>query len=197
MPTPANEQLEADLKRRFDVPDFEGVIAQAIAGYGDELYGFLLGLAGDSTRADDVFSALCERLWKGLPKFRWTSSFRVWAYTIARNEFLRSTRETNKARKQVPISQIASVQQAIESRRTTAIHQRTEVKDRFAKAREQLPPEDHMLLGLRLDRQMAWTDIARVLNSDSEEAGLAREAAVLRKRFERLKTRLRELLREA
>ena len=51
-----------------------------------------------------------------------------------------------------------------------------------------------MLLGLRLDRQMAWTEIARILGS--EEDSLAREAAALRKRFERLKIRLRELLRE-
>lgn len=192
---PANEELEADLKRRFEVPDFDGVIAAAIAGYGDELYGFLLGLAGDSARADDVFSAMCERLWKGLAKFRWDSSFRVWAYTIARNEFLRSTRDSNKARKQVPVSQVASVQLAIEKlRSTTPIYQRTEIKDRFAHVREQLPPEDHMLLGLRLDRQMAWTEIARILGG--EEASLAREAAVLRKRFERLKIRLRELLRD-
>jgi RNA polymerase sigma factor (sigma-70 family) len=194
MSTP-NEELEADLKRRFDVADFDGVIAAAIAGYGDELYGFLLGLAGDAARADDVFSAMCERMWKGLAKLRWDSSFRVWAYTIARNEFLRSTREANRARKQVPVSEIASVQQAIEKLRTaTPVYRRTEVKDRFAHVRAQLPPEDHMLLGLRLDRQMAWTEIARILGS--EEASLAREAAALRKRFERLKIRLRELLRE-
>jgi RNA polymerase sigma-70 factor (ECF subfamily) len=194
MPTP-NEELEADLKRRFDVADFDGVIAAAIAGYGDELYGFLLGLAGDASRADDVFSAMCERMWKGLAKLRWDSSFRVWAYTIARNEFLRSTRESNRARKQVPVSEIASVQQAIEKLRTTTpVYKRTEVKDRFAHVRAQLPPEDHMLLGLRLDRQMSWTEIARILGS--EEDSLAREAAALRKRFERLKIRLRELLRE-
>ena len=33
----------------------------------------------------DVFSALCERVWRKLPEFRWQSSFRTWAYAIARN----------------------------------------------------------------------------------------------------------------
>jgi RNA polymerase sigma-70 factor, ECF subfamily len=50
-----------------------------------------------------------------------------------------------------------------------------------------------MLLGLRLDRQMGWTDIARVLGT-GDEATLTRDAATLRKRYERLKDRLRELV---
>ncbi|MEO8699431.1 MAG: sigma-70 family RNA polymerase sigma factor [Kofleriaceae bacterium] len=189
-----SEELEAALKQQFDAADFDGTMTAAIEGYGGELYGFLVGLAHDRALADDVFGSACERLWKALPKFRWDSTFRVWAYTIARNEFLRSTRETNRAKQRVPISQVASIQQAIDRARTsTPLHQRTDVKDRFAKVREELEPDDHMLLGLRLDRQMGWTDIARVLGS-GDEAAVTREAATLRKRYERLKDRLRELV---
>jgi len=188
------EELEAELKRRFDLGDLDGTIAAAITGYGDELVGFLTGLAHDPTRADDVFGATCERMWKGLPKFRWDSTFRVWAYAIARNEFLRSTRDTARAKREVPVSQVQSIQQAIDHiRSTTPIHQRTDVKDRYAKVREQLEPEDHMLLGLRIDRQMAWNDIATILGAE-DAAAIRRESAALRKRFERLKVRLRELL---
>ena len=61
------------------------------------------------------------------------------------------------------------------------------VDDRIARIREQLSPEDHMLLGLRLDRQLAWSEIAQVLGYD---------AATLRKRFERLKVKLRALLQD-
>jgi RNA polymerase sigma-70 factor (ECF subfamily) len=193
----ANEALEATLKQRFDAADLDGTMSAAIEGYGGELYGFLVGLARDQARADDVFGATCERLWRALPKFRWDSSFRVWAYTIARNEFLRSTRETAKARRQVAVSQIASIQAAIDrARSTTPVYKKTDVKDRFAKAREQLEPDDHMLLGLRLDRQLAWLDIARVLGSGDDKA-LTKEAAALRKRFERLKVKLRELVEGA
>lgn len=188
------EELEAELKRRFDAGDLVGTVAGAITGYGDELFGFLVGLARDPTHADDVFSATCERMWKGLPKFRWDSSFRVWAYAIARNEFLYSTRETTRKRREVPISHLPSIQDAIARvRSTTPVYQRDDVKDRFAAVREQLEPDDHMLLGLRLDREMAWNDIAKVLGAE-DDAAIRREAAALRKRFERLKTRLRELL---
>jgi len=74
----------------------------------------------------------------------------------------------------------------------TPIYQQSAVKDRFAKVREQLDPDDHALLGLRLDRQMSWTEIAKVMG---DEAAGAREAAALRKRFERLKVKLRELVK--
>lgn len=189
--------LELAIRSRFDAGDLDGAIAKALEGYADELFGFLIGLARDRTQAEDAFSAACERMWRGLPKFRWDSTFRVWAYRIARNEFLRTTRAVTKARKNTPISEIASVRAAVSKMRsTTPLHQRTEVKDRFAQLREELDPEDHMLLGLRIDRKLPWNDIAKVLaNSDDEPS--AREVAALRKRFERLKVKLRELAKDA
>lgn len=57
------------------------------------------------------------------------------------------------------------------------------------------PPEDRMLLVLRLDREMSWTEVARVLTDDAADADVSREAARLRKRFERVKAKLAEQLR--
>ena len=185
------EPVEAAIRARFDAGDLDGTIAKALEAYADELFGFLIGLARERTQAEDAFSAACERMWRGLPKFRWDSTFRVWAYRIARNEFLRSTREVTKARKHTPISDIASVRAAVDRvRSSTPIYERTEVKDKFAELRAQLEPEDLMLLGLRIDRKMAWADIAKVLAATDDEPS-AREVAVLRKRYERLKAKLR------
>lgn len=189
-----SQHLEASLKRSFDAGDLDATMTAAIEGYGNELYGFLVGLARDRALAGDVFGATCEALWKALPRFRWDSSFRVWAYTVARHEFLRSTRETNRARHRVPISQLPSIQQAVDRVRSTApAHQRTDVKDRFAQVRAQLAPDEQILLGLRLDRQMEWNEIARILAA-GDAGAVARDAAALRKRYERLKIRLRRLL---
>jgi RNA polymerase sigma-70 factor (ECF subfamily) len=58
--------------------------------------------------------------------------------------------------------------------------------------RESLDPDEQTLLILRIDRQMAWTDIARIMGGDAPEAE-SRQAATLRKRFERLKERLRSM----
>jgi RNA polymerase sigma factor (sigma-70 family) len=188
---------EAEVRRRFDAGDLEGAMTAAIEGFGAELFGFLLGLSRDHDRASDAFGATCERMWRGLPTFRWDSPFPVWAYTIARHEFLRSTRTTARERKQVALSQAPSVLAAVDRVRTnTPLHQQTAVKEVLARVREGLDPEDHMLLGLRLDRKLPWNEIAAILGS-GDPAELRKEAAALRKRFERLKERLRTLVTDA
>jgi RNA polymerase sigma-70 factor (ECF subfamily) len=196
------DPIETAIKAAWDRKDFDGAISTALERYGDELFGFLMGLARDQTQAEDAFSAACERMWRGLPTFRWESSLRVWAYRIARNEFLRTTRDVQRARKGVPISQVASIQKAMDrARSTTPPHERTEVKDRFAELRAELDAEDLMLLGLRIERKMAWADIAKVLAAAEDEPREnepdAREIATLRKRFARLKDKLRERARKA
>jgi RNA polymerase sigma factor (sigma-70 family) len=185
----SDDPIERALRQRFDAHDLDGTLTHALEAYGSELYGYLCGLARDRAQADDAFGQTCERMWKGLPTFRWDSALRVWAYRIAHNEFLRTTRATARARREVPLSQVKSVQQAIaRARSETATYDRTPVKERFAELRATLDPDDHALLGLRLDRKLAWTEIAKVLGNDEPSP---REVAVLRKRFERLKTRLR------
>jgi RNA polymerase sigma-70 factor (ECF subfamily) len=64
---------------------------------------------------------------------------------------------------------------------------RTDVKQGVAKLRERLDPDDQTLLILRVDRDLSWREVADVM-------GLGEPA--LRKRFERIKTRLREMARE-
>src|SRR5262245_4514602 len=117
----------------------------AIDGYGSELFGFIAGLSPSADEAADTFSAVCERLWRGLPAFRWESSFRVWAYTTARNEFLNARkRRAARARREVPLSGRSAVDAAIARARTaTATFQRTDVKEAFARVREELEPDDH------------------------------------------------------
>ena len=72
--------------------------------------------------------------------------------------------------------------------------QRTEVKDRFSQLREALDPDDRILLTLRIDRDLAWDEVARVmLDGEAADAGtLQRETDRLRKRFQLLKTELRK-----
>lgn len=188
------EEREDAIRIRFDAGDLRGAITAAIEGYGPELFGFLNGLTRDRDRAADVFGATCERLWRGLPRFRWDSPFRVWAYAIARNEFLRSLRRRSGEGPRVPLSGLTSalVEQV---RSTTPAHRSPAVLDAFVRIRAQLDPDDHILLGLRIDREMSWPEIAKVLGGD--DADVERDAATLRKRFERLKQKLRELTLEA
>jgi RNA polymerase sigma-70 factor (ECF subfamily) len=188
----ARTKLEARVRELCEADNIDEALTVAVTGYGGELFGFLLGLARDRTRAEDAFAATCERIWKGLRTFQWSGAFRVWLYQIARNEFLRVIREGSLARRIVPLSQIPSVQLAIDRvRSTTPVHEKPDVLDRFAELRASLEPEDHMLLGLRIDREMSWSDIVGVLGTGNPDTA-SREAAALRKRFERIKARLVE-----
>jgi RNA polymerase sigma-70 factor (ECF subfamily) len=62
-----------------------------------------------------------------------------------------------------------------------------------------LPQEDQELLMLRVDRDLPWDALAEVLRGDDEipltPDVRKREAARLRKRFQLIKDRLREMAR--
>ena len=68
------------------------------------------------------------------------------------------------------------------------------LKDVYADIRSSLDEEDQTLLVLRVDRELAWRDIAIVLLGEEAPADdVTRKAASLRKQFERVKVQLREL----
>jgi len=192
--TPAErEALEPELRRQFDAGELHAVATAAIRAYGPELYGLLVGLARDADAAAEIFAGVCEKLWRALPAFRWESSLRVWAYVITRHHFLHWTRDRDRQRRQVALSDVSQLSElAAQVRTATAAHLRTEVKDGFAKLRETLAPDDQLLLNLRVEGNMPWNDIARVLAEDGATPS-AREVAALRKRFERLKRELQAL----
>jgi RNA polymerase sigma-70 factor (ECF subfamily) len=79
---------------------------------------------------------------------------------------------------------------------------RTEVKDRVAQLRDELSPEDQAILILRIDRKLEWRDVVRALADEGEkgeelsDAEVTKRSATLRKRFERVKDRLRKLAAE-
>lgn len=73
---------------------------------------------------------------------------------------------------------------------------RTDVRDGFHRMHGLLGPADRMLLTLRVERKMAWEDIARILSEGCEvasERAIQRKAAALRQRFKRLKAKLRAM----
>jgi RNA polymerase sigma-70 factor (ECF subfamily) len=176
----------------------DGAATRAIEGYGPEIYGFLVTRHAGEDEAADVFSAVTESLWRALPKFAWESSLRTWAYTIARHASVRArTNEQRRARGAVPIDEQAS-RLAMEVRTRTQTFLRTERRSAIAQLRDELPTEDRTLLVLRVDRELAWNELARIMLDapDPDEVTVKREAARLRKRFQLVKERLVAMGRE-
>jgi RNA polymerase sigma-70 factor (ECF subfamily) len=170
----------------------------AIETYGAELYGFLANVLDGSPCAADVLSQTIEAFWYSLSEFRAGCSVRTWLYLLARRTVKRHKRQPWH-RLRTGEDHLTELVAFAHSR--TAPWQQTAIKTRFRDLRDKLDPDDRMLLVLRIDRDMEWTDIAQVTLdanvADRDATELAREAARLRKRFQLIKGKLREHARES
>jgi RNA polymerase sigma-70 factor (ECF subfamily) len=192
-----------DVEDRFrslvEAGDLRAAASAAVEGYGPEVLGFLVTLLRSEADAAEAFAQACEDLWTGLPRFEGRSSLRTWFYVLARHAASRLRRSPHQRHRRAAVSEVSLVAEGVRSR--TLPFLRTEVKDRFAAIRDALPEEDRALLVLRVDRNMSWNEIARVLltRDSSDEPSreiLAREAARLRKRFQLVKDDIRARARE-
>ena len=187
------DDLEARLRDLHARGDLEGAATAALKGYGSEIFGFLVAMHRDEEDAAEAFSSFGEDLWRGLPGFGWKSSFRTWAYTLARHAAFRQKKgDRRRAKRGIALDECPSLSAVEEQiRSATMPFLRTEVKDRFAVLRDALPPDDRSLLILRVDKKLAWLDLARItLGDEADDEAIKRESARLRKRFQLVKERL-------
>jgi RNA polymerase sigma-70 factor, ECF subfamily len=194
---PPREQVIQEACARAD---YEAAATQILDAFGAELLGFLRARMRADSDGDEVFSMVAEDLWRGLPNFAFRSSVRTWLYTLARNAALRYARSpSNRAARRHSLTQHPSVEALVDrTRSATQLHKQTETKDRLRALCETLPEDDQTLLILHLDRKLPWRDLALVMRDGGPpltEEALVREAARLRKRYERIKELLRERAR--
>src|SRR5687768_9860130 len=98
------EAVEKEMRLLCERSDHAGAAALGLREYGPEIYGFLVAFMRRDDDASEVFSIFTERMWRGLPQFEWASSFRTWAYTIARNAARTyDAVERRRARKESPL----------------------------------------------------------------------------------------------
>jgi RNA polymerase sigma-70 factor, ECF subfamily len=201
MENQGRDELEQEIRRRFVAGDLEAAAVAALRGYGSELLSFLAAIHKNEADASEVFSIFCEEMWRSLPGFTWQCSFRTWAYAICRyrsHHYLRDARRrAAKGEVLYDSTGLRAIEQRLRSE--TLPFLRTQTKSRISEFRDALPIEDQELLILRVDRQLAFHELAQVLREGSGEplAGdeLKREAARLRKRFQTIKEKLREWAR--
>ncbi len=185
------EELETKIRAACDATDAHLAATRAIEGYGPELLAFLHATMNDATAAAETFSQLCEDLWRGIEGFQWQSSFRTWAYTLAKNARSRYHRDGFRKRSRA-LDTGAAEKLANTVRARTQPFLRTTVKKSFTKLRKQLSPDDQALLLFRIDRGMSWADVALAMEARETPAS----PAALKMRFGRLKQRLEQLAEE-
>jgi RNA polymerase sigma-70 factor, ECF subfamily len=188
--TAAGAKVEAmDAEERIAGFLERGRLAEAategLRTYGAEIGGYLAAILRDPTAAADVFSDVCENIWKGIGRFKRESSFRTWAYAVAWNAAKMWRRDAFRRRvRRIQTSEYSQLADRLA--RSTLVHADPLAADRLARLRATLTPFEQSLLILRIDRALPWREIAEIL----AEPEAAIDPATLRKQYERLKDRL-------
>jgi RNA polymerase sigma-70 factor (ECF subfamily) len=184
---PDPELAEARVAAWLDAGDLAGAATEALRAYGTAVRHYLRSLDQDDV-AHELFAEFSERLWTALPRFRREASMRTWvfklAWTTAQDWKRRAAR--NRVRR---LDTSEADKLVAEIRSTTPAYQRGDAADRWRALQASLSAEDRSLLLLRLDQRLPWRDVAQVMARGASSL----DVATLRKRFERLKARLREL----
>jgi RNA polymerase sigma-70 factor (ECF subfamily) len=187
-------ELDEQIRSLLAAGDIGEATTIALRTLGPEILGFLSVALGNNDDADEVFATLSERLWRSLNGFEGRCSLRTWTYVLARRELGRFRRgELRHVNGRVPISQFQDVLEEVRKTRST-VHRR----DQLSVLRDKLPVEDRTLLVLRVDRKLAWDEIALAFAENPEEFSepeRKRETARLRKRYQLVKQRLMSQVR--
>ncbi len=184
------EVIDERVRSLLAAGDAAGAATAAIRGHGPAILRYLRSVLGDDDDAREAFSQFAENLWRGLPTFRGTSPFRIWAFRVAWNAACdlrkqpwrrRRTLLPASAASQVAATVISSVEGRLEVRR-----------QQLRELRESLSLDDRALIALRLDQGLSWAECAEALSRD----GKVILPNTLTKRFERIKERLGKLARK-
>jgi RNA polymerase sigma-70 factor (ECF subfamily) len=169
---------------------------EALRAYGPELIGWLCSIFAEEADAHDAFSRMSEELWKSLRRYDGRCSVRTWCYMLARHAASR-VRARPSTQREVLVSSIPSVVHVVTQLWSSTVRRELRTANVYSEIRRKLDEDDQLLLVLRVDKDLPWRDIAQVmLGEDAGAEDITRKAAALRKQFERVKERLKELAAE-
>ncbi len=183
-------ELETAVRARLADGDGAGAATVAIQALGSDILGFLLYLLHNEADALDAFSEFAERLWRGLPELRADGSLRAYAFRVASRAACDVRDDAWRRRgRRLLTREVSILVDEVRSRTFERVE-----RDRIAldRLRDALPMTDQVLLVLRIDQGLSWTEVAEALSAEGE--AVTPDAAL--KRFERLKARLGRMARE-
>ncbi len=164
----------------------------AIRTHGPEIAGWLRSIFTNEADAQEAFSRMSEELWRSLQRFDGRCSIRTWCYMLARHAAVRERARTRHPQ-EVLFATIPSVVAAVTHVWNTTQVGAARADEVYEALRKEFDDKDQTLLVLRVDKNLAWREIALVLcGEDAATEAVERKASTLRKQFERIKVWLRE-----
>jgi RNA polymerase sigma-70 factor (ECF subfamily) len=186
----STEPVEEQVHRLIEAGDLSAAATEAIRSLGPSVLRYLRSLLRDEEDAADAFSQFAENLWKGLASFRGQSSLRTWAFRIAWNSALNLRNEAWRRKgRRFATGEASALAEEIRTKTAVRVARQEE---KLEKLRAVLSVDDQSLLALRLDQGFSWEEIAQILSASGKPV----QAAALMKRFERLKARLAEMVKQ-
>ena len=184
----ADELCHQQILEQIRQSELSAAASMALRAFGPRIIAYLRGMLHEEQAVEDTYGQFCEDLWRGIGSFRGDCHFRTWAFQLAHNAACHFLKDPFRRRaRPLLTAEIAAV--ANEVRESTSDYLRTSVQERFACLRKRLDPEEQALLSLRVGQRLSWSEVAQVMSRPDQPL----DETALRKRFERLKARLREL----
>ncbi len=182
-------EVEDRISAAMAAGDHRAAATELIRGYGPRILGYLNVVLRDDLDAGDAFSLFAEQVWHGIPAFRGRSSARTWAFKAAWSAAMKVRDDAwRRLGRRLETGEVSRLAEDVRTRTGLRYErQRTELEA----LRATLSDEDQTLLVLRLDQELTWEEVAEVLSQDGPPV----DPAALRKRFERIKQRLGEIVR--
>jgi RNA polymerase sigma-70 factor (ECF subfamily) len=174
--------LDADVAELIGAGRHDAAAELVIAAYGDSIFGTMFRITRDEVVANEIYAQFLEDLWRGLPGFQGRSTLRYWCFTVAHKACKRHHRRESRRRESPMDSRIQAI--AAETRSRTAPYLRSGFKEGIERVRGQLEEAERELLEYRVNQRLPFNDIAELLGEPAPR---------LRKRFERVKAKIRKL----
>jgi RNA polymerase sigma-70 factor, ECF subfamily len=198
MPPVNNADVERQLRALHGQGKFEEVAVIALRTYQAEVLRWLRNSVRDEVAAQEIWSICLENFWKILPAFRFEASIRNLLYRLARFAtygYFRGRQREQLAPESLLDSHAAPDLAETDERFTT------EIRNELKQLCEGLTIKQRMILMLKVEQEMSWDDIARIMSKPGEllmGEAFRREVVNLRQQFSRLKQELaRRLLRRS
>jgi RNA polymerase sigma-70 factor (ECF subfamily) len=160
---PPESEEEAEWIRAAQDGD-RSAFARLVERYWDRLYRWLYQLTRDRHAAEDLTQETFLKALAAIKSFRPGSNFRAWVFRIGHNNFVNQKRSERRTKHQLP-EELAAADDGLE-----AATENRETLEVVAKAVAELPEDFRVALTLRVNEEMSFRDVAKILNITEETA---------------------------
>lgn len=161
---PALPNEEADWIRSAQSGDGDG-FARLTERYWDRLYRWLYHVTRDRHVAEDLTQETFLKALGAIKTFRPGSNFRAWVFRIAHNNFVNQKRSEKRTRLSLPEDCASADHGGVEA--TTENRETLEVVSR---AVAELPDDFRSALMLRVNEELSFGEVAKILGITEETA---------------------------